>query len=564
MKLISIILLESFIVYFSNAQNEIGIPDTISGSEINISLKENTRQFFSNTQTKTLGYDEKYLGKTLILRKGDNVRINVHNQLSETTSTHWHGLHVAPKNDGSPHLPIPAGATWSPEFTVMDKAALYWYHPHLHGITQKQVLKGAAGLIIVKDEEEAALTLPRTYGVDDIPLVLQFQTFDLATKQIIDNDDKDNTILVNGTVDGFLKCPAQVVRLRLLNASSRRIFQLGFDNNLSFYQIASDDGLLDKPISMTRLMLSPGERAEILVNLSNLEGKTILVKTFGNELPSGYAGGPAMGMMGGSTIGPLDNTVSTVFQLKVATATSNAVVSIPTLLTKNIRWNETESSQTRLMTLSGTPMMNPTNFYINNRQFDESIINFTSVENKIEMWSITNQSMMAHPFHIHGNHFYIVSINGNSPAPNLQGRKDVVLVPPMGGNVKLITKYEDFTDSELPYMYHCHILSHEDNGMMGQFLVKSSTTANVETDSLQLVLYPNPAHASISIEGHLKSQAPIFLSVVNSVGQQVFSEKYEYAEKWRTLIPCENWGAGAYILQFSQGTKHVEKKFIKH
>ena len=174
MKTLFIALLTISLPLLISAQTLIPIPDTLSGANINLTIADSTQQFFSGYNTNTIGYNGKYLGPTIILNKGQNVTMHVNNMLMDTTTTHWHGLHVAPMNDGSPHNPIMTGSTWSPSFTIMDNAATYWYHPHLHGKTMEQVVKGAAGLIIVRDAVESALTLPRAYGVDDIPLICQF------------------------------------------------------------------------------------------------------------------------------------------------------------------------------------------------------------------------------------------------------------------------------------------------------------------------------------------------------------------------------------------------------
>jgi bilirubin oxidase len=475
-----------------NAQNKLNIPDTLSGMKFDLELKAQTKEIYKNKQTQTIGYNGSYLGPTLMVQKGEIITMNVKNSLSDTTTTHWHGLHIAAKNDGGPHSHIMAGETWSPSFEIMDNAGTYWYHPHLHGKTLKQVVKGAAGLIIVRDEKEAKLSLPRTYGIDDIPLVFQFTTID-ANKQIVENDDLDNTILVNGTDAPFVDLPAQVVRLRLLNASSHRVFRFGFSDGRNFFQIATDGGLLNAPISMTRLTLGSGERAEILVDLSDLKDKTITMKTFGNELPQGYPGGPPLGMMGGTIMqGPLDNITSNILIINGKEKTSHPITTIPTALVQNTVLSQT-GAKNRTISITASPMMSMTNFLINGKKYDEYKMDFEVTEGDTEIWTITNQSMMAHPFHIHGNSFYVLSINGAAPAANLKGKKDVILVPPMNGSVKIITKYEDFSDSDMPYMYHCHILSHEDNGMMGQFIVKAKTTAaNDIFSNDNLKIFPNP------------------------------------------------------------------------
>ena len=459
-------------------QTQIPIPPAVEGTTFDLAIQHGTSEIFPGIQTQTIGYNGAQLGTTLILQKGQTVTLNVHNQLGDTTTTHWHGLHLAPKNDGSPHTPIMAGETWSPSFEVMDNAATYWYHPHLHGKTLKQVVRGAAGFIIVRDAEEAALALPRTYGVDDVPLVFQWKTFD-AAKQIVELDEQDNEVLVNGVLrGGTLNLPAQVVRLRLLNGSSHRYFDFGFANSLAFKQIGGDGGLLDAPVSMTKLVLAPGERAEILVDLSGKEGQNLTLRQFGTQLPQGYPGG-AMMMGGGSMMGVLDNTDFDLMKIAVAAPTAGAVTTIPAALTVNTPYPQAGAAS-RTFGLTAQPMMSMDNFFINGAKFDMETVNFTTELGKTEVWTLTNSTMMAHPFHVHGLSFYVVSVNGAAPPANMKGWKDVVTVPPMTGSVKIALRFDDFADPDMPYMYHCHILSHEDAGMMGQFLVTSPASATGE------------------------------------------------------------------------------------
>jgi bilirubin oxidase len=503
-----------------HTQNLIPIPDTLSGNSIDISIKEGEKQFYNGINTKTISYNGSYLGPTLILKKGQKLNLHVENKLSDTTTTHWHGLHVSPANDGSPHNPILPGQSWNPSFTIMDKASTCWYHPHLHGKTFQQVIKGAAGIIMVRDSEEAGLVLPRTYGIDDIPLIFQFQNIDAASKQILLNDELDNTTMVNGTIDPMLNCPAQIIRLRLLNASGHRVFRFGFKDGRTFYQIAGDGGLLNAPVALTKLNLGNGERAEILVDFSGQEGKSFYIQQFGNELPQGFMGGPSMM---GMQLGPLDNKTFNLLKINVIPPVKNAVTTIPQYLTTNQKIPESGALE-RTIRLSAQPMMSTTNFFINNAKFDEEVINFKVKQDDVEIWTITNQTMMAHPFHIHGNPFYILSINGSLPSENLQGRKDVVMIPPMNGSVKLITKYSDFSDPDFSYMYHCHILTHEDNGMMGQFLVTSNTTTNtINLNDTQFKLWPVPTTGSLSIFNSKNSITIESVKIFDLMGRTVLS-----------------------------------------
>ena len=192
------------------AQNPVLIPDTLSGTSFELTLQNGTFSFFDDQSTTTMGINGNILGPTLIMNKGDFVDLKVNNQLGETTTIHWHGLHVSAANDGGPHTTITPFETWNPRFTVLDKAGTYWYHPHLHENTNRHVSLGLAGFIIVRDEEEAALDLPRTYGLDDFPLVIQTKDFD-TNSQIVVPSNSDDVLMVNATIDPYLEVPAQIV-----------------------------------------------------------------------------------------------------------------------------------------------------------------------------------------------------------------------------------------------------------------------------------------------------------------------------------------------------------------
>lgn len=247
-------------VFSLNAQNQLVIPDTLSGSSIDLNLQLGQVNYFS-TPTNTMGVNGNMLGPTLILRKNQQVTINVTNSLHEQSTIHWHGLHVSPSNDGGPHTVIDTNTTWSPSFKVLDNASTYWYHPHLHMKTNEHVIKGIAGFIIVKDSMESTLELPRTYGVDDIPLEIQTKAFD-ANKQFEIHSALDSFLVVNGTYKPFVNLPAQMLRLRL----------------------------------------APRERAEILVNLDGYENNSINLINFGAELPNAIYGAAQPGMGAGQEI----------------------------------------------------------------------------------------------------------------------------------------------------------------------------------------------------------------------------------------------------------------------
>ena len=219
------------------SQNTLFIPPTLTGPVFDLEMQHGTHNYFSGISTPSMGFNGDILGPTLIMNAGDNVQLNVLNSLGEETTVHWHGLHVAPEDDGGPHSVISPNETYNPEFEVLDKASTYWYHPHLHHETFNQVSLGLAGMIIVKDAEEAALNLPRTYGVDDFPLIMQTKAILDDTISLFDGtastglggglNNNDSTFVMNGTRNATLDVPRQVVRLRLLNGAAHRVFFVG-------------------------------------------------------------------------------------------------------------------------------------------------------------------------------------------------------------------------------------------------------------------------------------------------------------------------------------------------
>lgn len=560
--LITILLLTSIGV---NAQNPLAIPPTLSGTTINLNLQEGTTNFYPGPPTQTYGANGNLLGPTLILDRYDTVTINVTNNLMDTTTIHWHGMHVAPQNDGGPHIVIPPGTTWSPEMPILDWAATHWYHPHLHMHTNTHVQKGIAGMIIVRDADEAALTLPRTYGVDDIPLVIQTKAFD-SNNQIIIESALDTALMVNGTLDPIASVPEQVVRFRILNGSSERVYNLGLSNGQTFFQIASDGGLLTAPVSMTRLMLAPGERAEILVNFTGLLGQPIQLMSYGSELPSAIYGATQPGMGAGQvipnyTLNPLNGNDFQVIDFNVIAATASPVTTIPTSLITHTPYLEANANVTRALTFSPVNM-GPTAiqgpFLIDMMPFDMMMINqFVPFENT-EIWTLTNNSPIAHPFHIHDVQFYILDINGAAPPLSQQGRKDVILVPAGGGVVRFITKFDDFYDDVYPYMYHCHMLTHEDDGMMGQFLVRSPGAGLNEMSSTEELIFPNPAQDQLTIHSLNENET---IRIYDASGRIV---EHFIAEDKSMVIDIKSYQSGLYFIDLRSENGSRNLKFIKN
>lgn len=412
-----------------------------------LAAEESRTDFVAQGETPTLGYNGSYLGPTLVAARGEHVRVEVDNGLDESTTVHWHGMHLPAAMDGGPHTPIAAGESWAPEWTVDQPAATLWYHPHLHGRTREQVDAGLAGMFLVTDDEEAALALPREYGVDDIPLIVQDRSFSadgaFAGGLGMQFDGVlGDTILVNGTVAPFFEATTERVRLRLLNGSSARMYDFTFEDGREFALVGTDGGLLEAPVPSTSVPLSPGERAEIVVDLS--PGESVVLRSQAPD-PALHAGGASFDVM----------------ELKAAASLAPSPA-LPSTLADLPAADESDAAAQRTFVMSG--------HNINDRQMDLGRADFVALVNTSEVWTVRNENPLPHSFHVHDTQFRVLSVDGDLPEPRLAGWKDTIALE-QDREYRLLVRFDDYADPTTPYMYHCHLLWHEDQGMMGQFLV---------------------------------------------------------------------------------------------
>jgi len=431
------------------------IPDELTGDLVNgrrlfnLVLQKGNSNFLENMSTPTWGINGSFLGPTLRIRNGDAVDISYTNHLDEKTTMHGHGMHVPANMDGGPHQVIAPGETWTSSYTVKQHACTNWYHPHLMGKTAQHVINGLAGLIIIDDDNSEKLDLPRRYGIDDIPVIVQDRSFNSdgtfsynPSMREIMHGWKGDTLMVNGVINPYLDVEAKQVRFRILNGSNSRVYDFAFVSGKSFKQIATDNAFLESPVDLTRLRLSPGERAEIIVDFSNDMGKE-----------EGFWDA---------------NSATSLFKVNIKSAATTTTV-LPQQLVDLPKLNPADSVKTRMFILSA---QGPGKLVINGESMSMDVINETVSLNDVEIWEVHNTMRMVHNFHIHATHFQLLERNGSMAgvADNEKGFKDTVLIPP-NESVKFIVKMNDYKDSANPYMYHCHILEHEDAGMMGQFLV---------------------------------------------------------------------------------------------
>jgi peroxiredoxin len=339
---------------------------------------------------------------------------------------------------------------------------------------------GAGGLIIIKDPVESALPLPRTYGVDDLPLVFTSRRFYTNNEfNYAGNNVKyGDYALANGTLDAQVAMPAQVVRLRILNAEIERGYIIGFKDNRTFHLIATDGGLVDKPVPLTRIKLMVGERAELLVDLSSDKpGSSIDLMAFNANQPFGFPGGePQRGGPNGSLLNNIDFRL---LNIRVTAPTDKPIMTIPQTLTHNHFWTDADVTSQRSIKVNGTP---PNDFYFDDEPFDMHSTDQVQIVKlgSVESWTIRNNNVFGHSFHIHDVQFKIVARSGGPVADYEQGWKDTVYVP-RAKTVTFVAKFEDFSSDTEPYMYHCHMSNHEDAGLMGNFLVvKDPSTIKLE------------------------------------------------------------------------------------
>ncbi|MFW2446911.1 MAG: multicopper oxidase family protein, partial [Qipengyuania pacifica] len=406
-------------------------------------------------------------------------RLHVDNGLDEGATVHWHGFELPAAADGGPHQLIRPGARWSPSFEVRQRASLYWYHSHLHRGTGPQVYTGLAAPIYVRDDEEDALNLPSEYGVDDIPLIVQDRLLDSSGKLLYPQNMhaqmmgvRGDRLYVNGTQNAVFDARTGLIRLRILNGSNARFYDFSLSSGQTMQLIASDGGLLELPHAVRSLRLAPGERAQILVDLS--EGRPLSLVATSPDNSMGMMSGDGGGMMGGGMMGRgrEDTQTDEPFRvLDIRPAGSSPRRNLPPQLAALPALNPSLAVRTRRFVLDMGMMGG--GMSINGASMDMNVINERVPVGEWEIWEIANASMMAHPFHIHNAQFRVIDRNGRTPPPLETGYKDTVIVDPRE-QVRLLLRFEEHTDPDLPYMYHCHILEHEDAGMMGQFVVVDS------------------------------------------------------------------------------------------
>ena len=420
-----------------------------------------------------LAYNGTVPGPLLEARPGDRVQIRFTNQLSQPTNLHYHGLHIPIGGTGDdPFLEISPGENHTYEYQIPDThpAGTFWYHPHKHGLVAEQLFGGLAGLFIVRGELDE---IPEIKAAKEEFIVLK----DFALDSNGNISDTGHMAAMTGRAGGLLTASGQInptmllqkgglLRLRLLNASPSRFYRLSLEKH-SMHLIATDGGAIASPVELSEVVLAPGERVEVLVQGNQESGDYRLINQPFNPAQGGMMGR----MMGGDRSSDSSETVATLLyegEIGEMSLPSELIAVEPL----------PEPSTTRQFALNhgmggggmmGSGMMGGGMvFRINGKAFDPDRVDTQVMLDTVEDWEITNTGSMAHPFHIHTNKFQIVDQNGQ-PA-SYSAWKDVVSVSP-GETVRIRMAFRDYTGKTV---YHCHVLDHEDRGMMGTLEIQQA------------------------------------------------------------------------------------------
>ena len=432
-------------------------------------------RFGGGAPTPTMGWGQAYLGPTIRMRRGTTVAATVANGTGVPISAHWHGLNVPSNADGgAPQSVTRPGATWNATLPVDQPAMTGWYHTHVHGRTAPDLWAGLAGAIVLEDDRADALGLPSEHGVDDLVLILQDKrfgadgraTYEPGMMEIMHGYVGD-TVLANGQLAPVADVPTGHVRLRLVNTATSAEHRIAFDRPTVL--IGVDQGLLPTPVAVERVTIAPGERVEVVVDMSGggEASPTVVASTVGGGMEGmgGMMDGGMMDggmMMGGGEPHPLITLRADPDRRGAGRVPDRLADDLPTLpepvATRRFVLQENMGPMQHVRRIVGRgPVM-----AINGEPYDAGRADFTAERGTVERWTIVSEGM-AHPFHAHGVRFRVP----DPRTPEETGWKDVVTV---AGTRDLLVAIDAETIDDVPLMFHCHILEHEDAGMMGQFL----------------------------------------------------------------------------------------------
>ena len=419
----------------SYAANELIQPKTIRSANgiLNVALEAKAVMLpFNGSKRWALTYNGTFPGPTLIAKPGDTINVLLKNSTNMMTNLHTHGPHVPPTgNSDNPFIMVHPGESFKYTFKIRkdQEPGTFWYHPHHHEFVAKQLSAGLAGTIIIEGESDKKLS-----NTNDRVLVFADPRIG-STESVMNTSMMDHMhgrigdyLLINGQLKPTISAKKGVIeRWRLVNASPSLFLNLSVDN--AHLIVIGTDGGRVKPYSVSALRITPGQRYEILV--SPKSSGTLNIRNDGSVIA----------------------TLNTDGQKAIAPAFA-AISPLKATVTKSLKIAE-----------GGGGMMSGMSFTFNGETFDPNKVNMKAKLGTVEEWVITNSSHMAHPFHIHAWAFQVIDRGDGMPDP---GWKDTVEIP-VGAKVRIRINFADFGGKTV---YHCHILDHEDTGMMGIVEVK--------------------------------------------------------------------------------------------
>ncbi|MBW4562889.1 MAG: multicopper oxidase family protein [Mojavia pulchra JT2-VF2] len=403
---------------------------------------------------QALSYNDTVPGPTLRLREGDRVRLCLINHLEVPTNLHTHGLHISPEVD-NPFVHVMPGESRLHEFTVPKGAAgTRWYHPHPHGMVATQQFAGLTGAIVI---ESSLDEIPELQAAEEHLLVLKDFTIlrgeVAASHSFFDWLGKyGNLCLVNGAYRPKLVPQKSLLRLRLVNTSNARPFRLKFQEH-PMHLIVTDDGFIEKPVTVEELFLSPGERAEVLIQLKRAGTFNLLHLPYDD---------------GNFVVG--SEPAKEEALLTVVVPATPKRLPLPTRLASVDALSPEQAVTTRTVQFGGAI---PFNYTVNGKQFDPERVDFRGRLNTLEIWEIENHNGLIHPFHLHTYPFQVLARQDAKsstwrPEPFPAWRDNINLSG--HSKVRIAVPLRDFIGKTV---FHCHISEHEDRGMMGVLEVEA-------------------------------------------------------------------------------------------
>ncbi|MFI1660030.1 multicopper oxidase family protein [Streptomyces sp. NPDC020472] len=414
-----------------------------------LTIRKATAEILPGVATDVLTYDGHFPGPVIHARSGRRVLVRHHNGLHMPVTVHLHGGSVPPSHDGNPMDVFAPGTARTYVYTNRQPHASLWFHDHAHHMEAEHVYRGLSGGYLLTDDLEQSLPLPK--GRYDVPVTIRDARFDERGQLAYTMSDRQRTtLLVNGKPTPYFQVAARKYRFRLLNGSNLRLFALSLSDGTPLTQIGSDGGLLERPVAVPVLTLSPGERADVVVDFSRHPvGTRLVLANTGPGRPEQT--GKVLRFDVVRTADDPSRVPEVLRTLPPAAALPKAAV------TRHIELGMDED---------GRP--DPRGF-INGRMFDPDRVDTTVAFGSSEIWNVTNTNKRApHNFHVHLVQFRVLERGGRPAGPTEAGLKDTVRVMP-GETVKLHLTFDGFRGD---YVYHCHMLDHSAMGMMATFRVR--------------------------------------------------------------------------------------------